>query len=414
MEIKRLVPDIRFKGFEDEWSVSKFIEICDTFIDGDWIESKDQCSEGIRLIQTGNVGINKFINKPNSTKWISESTFYELKCTEINAGDIIVSRLPEPAGRACLVPNLSIKLITSVDCTIIRPSENYINSYIVQFLSSEGYFKVVKDLLAGGTRQRISKKNLSKINIPVTSYDEQTQIGNYFKQLDDLIDLQQQKHKKLSQLKKAMLEKMFPKEGADMPEIRFKGFDGKWEEKEVRQVCANTYGGGTPRTNIKDYWDGNIPWIQSSDLSQDRLLNVVIRKYITQKGLNNSATKLVPKDSIAIITRVGYGKLAVLPFEYSSSQDFFSLSNLHIDIFFGVFAISRMLNKGLHEVQGTSIKGITKYELLNKKLFIPTDKCEQQKIGLYFQKLDDLLVNSQLQIDKFKNIKQALLAKMFV
>lgn len=82
------------------------------------------------------------------------------------------------------------------------------------------------------------------------------------------------------------------------------------------EVADKTYGGGTPKTSIEEYWQGNIPWIQSQDLSENKVFGVEPRKYINQKAIENSATKIIPKNSIAIITRVGVGKLALMPISY--------------------------------------------------------------------------------------------------
>ena len=168
--------------------------LCDVFTDGDWIEAKDQSDSGIRLIQTGNVGTTEYLDKENNKKWISEETFERLHCKEIYEGDILVSRLPEPAGRACIMPNLGIRMITAVDCTIVRTSKEYDRKYLVQYLSTPMYFKEVNSFLGGGTRQRISRGNLSGIDIPIPStIDEQGKIGEFFANLDHLITLHQHK-----------------------------------------------------------------------------------------------------------------------------------------------------------------------------------------------------------------------------
>ena len=113
----------------------KLKEICTVFSDGDWIESKSQSDKGIRLIQTGNIGEGKYLEKTERAKYISEDTFKELKCTEIFSGDILVSRLPEPIGRACIIPDKSGRMITAVDCTICRVNENIANrEYICYFI----------------------------------------------------------------------------------------------------------------------------------------------------------------------------------------------------------------------------------------------------------------------------------------
>ena len=203
-------PEIRFAGFTDAWELRKFSDLCSMFTDGDWIEAKNQSTEGVRLIQTGNVGVTQYLDKPNNAKWISEDTFSRLKCEEIFEGDILISRLPDPAGRACIMPNLGTKMITAVDCTIVRTLPDVNSEYLVQYLSTERYFKEINACLAGGTRQRVSRGNLAEFDIPLpNSSDEQHQIGTYFRTLDHLITLHQRKLETLKKLKKAMLQKMF-------------------------------------------------------------------------------------------------------------------------------------------------------------------------------------------------------------
>ena len=106
------------------WQTIKLKDLCEVFDDGNWIETKDQSNSGIRLIQTGNIKKGIFANRENKSRYISEKTFIELKCREIFPGDLLVSRLPDPVGRACIIPNLNNRLITSVDCTIIRVKKN--------------------------------------------------------------------------------------------------------------------------------------------------------------------------------------------------------------------------------------------------------------------------------------------------
>ena len=198
-----------------------------------------------------------------------------------------------------------------------------------------------------------------------------------------------------------------------VPELRFKGFTDDWEERKLEDYSEKTFGGGTPKTGIDEYWTGDIPWIKSSDLKKEQLYNVQPSKFITDDAVKNSATKLVPKNSIAIVTRVGVGKLALLPFEYTTSQDFLSLSNLKVDKWFGIYSTYTMLQKELNNIQGTSIKGITKPELLKKKMRTPSLIEEQSKIGTFFKQLDDIIALHQRKLDLLKEQKKGFLQKMF-
>ena len=182
--------------YTSSWEQRKLASLCEKFTDGDWIESKDQSDFGVRLVQTGNVGVAEYLDKPNNKKWISEDTFDRLHCEEVLPGDILISRLPEPAGRACIVPLLGTKMITAVDCTIVRTAPDMSNKFLVQYLSSQAYFDDVNTCLAGGTRQRISRGNLANFNVPIpVKKSEQDAIGMFFGYLDNLITLHQRKGK---------------------------------------------------------------------------------------------------------------------------------------------------------------------------------------------------------------------------
>ena len=196
------------------------------------------------------------------------------------------------------------------------------------------------------------------------------------------------------------------------PEIRFKGYTDEWEQRKLSELSEKTFGGGTPKTSNESFWKGNIPWIQSSDLIEGSLFDVEPRKYISQEAVDKSATKLVPENSVAIVTRVGVGKLAFMPFSYATSQDFLSLSVLKTEPQFTVYALYKKLQSELNAVQGTSIKGVTKDELLAKEVMIPCYK-EQEKIGSYLHSLDHLITLHQHKCELYQQSKQSMMEKLF-
>ena len=196
------------------------------------------------------------------------------------------------------------------------------------------------------------------------------------------------------------------------PKIRFKGYTDEWEQRKLSEFSEKTFGGGTPKTSNESFWKGNIPWIQSSDLIEGSLFDVEPRKYISQEAVDKSATKLVPENSVAIVTRVGVGKLAFMPFSYATSQDFLSLSVLKTEPQFTVYALYKKLQLELNTVQGTSIKGVTKDELLTKEIMIPCYE-EQEKIGSYLHSLDRLITLHQRKCEQAKKLKKYMLQKMF-
>ena len=410
MEKKQNVPALRFQGFSGKWSKRTLENMCDIFTDGDWIEANDQSDTGIRLIQTGNIGIAEYIDKPEHKKWISKETFDRLHCTAVLSGDILISRLPDPAGRACIIPELGMEMITAVDCTIVRVAEEYSKEYLVQYLSTHKYFAEVKNCLAGGTRQRISRGNLSVFSIPVpTDKTEQDRIGKFFERLDDSINVKKRKIQKLQQFRQAMLAKLFPREGAEEPELRFRGFSGKWKCKILREL-ADFYSGGTPTVGIKEYYSGNIPFIRSAEIHSAKTA-----LYISDEGLNCSSARMVKKGDIlyalygATSGEVGRAKLtgainqailAILP-NKNCDADFLTqwLHKSKINI------LSTYLQGGQGNLSGEIIK--------NLRILLPTLE-EQRKIGNFFRRLDDLISVQQKKLERMQRLKAALLEKMFV
>ena len=169
---------------EQPEACSKIEDVCTVFADGDWIESKDQSDEGIRLIQTGNVGNAQYLDKGERARFITEDTFERLNCTEVKANDILISRLPDPVGRACIIPEGLGKCITAVDCTIVRLRSRVMPEYFIAYTLSPFYMMQVASRETGSTRKRISRKNLGKLIIPVPAIEAQERFAAMVRQSD--------------------------------------------------------------------------------------------------------------------------------------------------------------------------------------------------------------------------------------
>ena len=197
----------------------------------------------------------------------------------------------------------------------------------------------------------------------------------------------------------------------NIPAYRFQGYTDAWELRKLGEITEKQFGGGTPTTSNALFWEGNIPWIQSSDL-EEGIFSVGPRKYITKDGLGNSSAQLIPKNSIAIVTRVGVGKLAFMPFTYTTSQDFLSISYLKTNELFTIYSLYIKLQNEIKVLQGTSIKGITKNELLIKEIPIPS-LPEQEAIGTFFSTLDRQITLHQRKLDTLKEQKKTYLKLLF-
>lgn len=196
------------------------------------------------------------------------------------------------------------------------------------------------------------------------------------------------------------------------PKIMLSNFKNNWKIFSFYNLANVFQSGGTPSTKEPTFWGGTIPWIQSSDIQKDILFGVIPQKFISEDGLLNSSAKLISKNSIAIVTRVGVGKLAIIDQDYATSQDFLSLSDFNGDTQFIVYSIYRMLQKESTQLQGTSIKGITKEDLLSKKVSLP-EIDEQSAIGSLFRTLDDLLASHKDNLSNYQSLKATMLSKMF-
>ena len=159
-------------------------QVCTVFADGDWIESKDQADEGIRLIQTGNVGNGVYLDKGERARYIDEETFARLNCTEVLPNDILISRLPDPVGRACIIPDGLGKSITAVDCSIVRLKSHVLPEFFVAYTMTTLYAAQIGSSVTGSTRKRISRKNLGQVIIPTPDIDLQKQFAAFVRQSD--------------------------------------------------------------------------------------------------------------------------------------------------------------------------------------------------------------------------------------
>ncbi len=188
----------------------KLGELCLLFTDGDWIESKDQSDSGIRLIQTGNIGNGEFIYKNDKAKYISEDTFKRLNCTEVFLDDILISRLPEPVGRGCIIPDIGERMITAVDCTICRVNESLIDrKYFCYFLESNAYKTQLEQHVTGTTRKRISRKNLSSVEIDIPEQAKQKEVVYKLDRLKKIIQNYNRELDLLDELVRARFVEMF-------------------------------------------------------------------------------------------------------------------------------------------------------------------------------------------------------------
>ena len=260
----------------------------------------------------------------------------------------------------------------------------------------------------------LTKQAIVNTAVKVPDTSEQHQIGVFFSTLDNLIAAAERQEDLLKQKKQAYLQLMFPQEGETEPRLRFAGFSGEWQQKMVGDLVGKTFGGGTPSTSNSEYWIGRLPWIQSSNLADGQIFRVDVEKHISDIALQHSSAQLIPAGSIAVVTHVGVGKLALVPFEYSTSQDFISLGDLKCDSRFLSLALQERLRKDLRVVQGSTIKGITKQDLLHKKLTLPKQRDEQARIATFLMLFGKTIAQINERKALLQRMKEAYLQRLFL
>ena len=406
--MSKKTPQIRFKGFTDDWEERKLGDVISISSE----KNGNQFSRADVLSVSREAGVVNQIEYQGRSFAGASIANYRV----VHKGDLIYTKSPLKGAPNGIFKTSEAEGIVSPLYAVYQSREA--NAAFVGWLLSNDNFAThyLYPLVNKGSKNTLLVSDADAISghLSFPNIEEQAKIVSFFTQLDNLIALHQRKLDLLKEQKKGFLQKMFPKNGARVPELRFAGFADDWEERKLKELSQDTFGGGTPKTSVTEYWNGEIPWIQSSDLSSDHLFGVLPKKHITENAVKNSATKLIPKNSIAIVTRVGVGKLAFMPYEFTSSQDFLSLSNLQVDCNFGMYSIYKMLQRELNNIQGTSIKGITKADLLDKEVIVPVEFEEQKKIGSFFKQLDDIIALHQRKLDLLKEQKKGFLQKMFV
>jgi len=396
---EKIVPQRRFKKFKngDDWEQRKLCNIVTNISDGDWIESEHIFNDGeYRIIQTGNLGEGIYLDKTNSAKFFYQKDFNQLNANEIFPGDILISRLAEPAGRTIILPNTGKRMVTSVDVTVIRPDDqNFDSMFLMTQMNSSKVLNEVNKSVSGTTHKRISRKNLEQIDLYVPHLAEQTVIGAFFKQIDNIIVLQKNKLDKLKELKLAYLSEMFPAEGELKPKRRFAGFTDDWEQRKLGEFADISTGKLDANAMVED---GEYDFYTSG-----------MKKYrIDTPAFEGPAITIAGNGAT-----VGYMHLA--DGEFNAYQRTYVLQNFQANRYFLYSEISKKLPRKIaQEARTGNIPYIVMDMLTELTISLPVLEEEQAKIGAFFKQLDNTIALHQHKLEKLQNIKQAYLNEMFV
>ena len=395
------------------WETTTLRDICSVFDDGDWIETKHQSDSGIRLIQTGNIKTGFFSDRIDKARYISEDTFASLKCIEVFRDDILVSRLPEPVGRACIIPPLHERAITAVDCTIIRvKKEKVIPEFLNYYMQSPSYFASIRNEITGSTRLRISRKKLGEIPVILPPLVEQKRIvaklDAAFAEIDNVIEAINTKETEIRNLQASLLGTFLI------------GNSEKWNKLALQGICSFISRGISPK-----YTEAGGVRVLNQKCIRNHLIDYSLsrRHDIAKKVVKQE--RFIKKGDV-LINSTGHGTLGRVaqvrdkPEEPTTVDSHITIVRpmakfFHLD-FFGYAAIF-IEDEIKASGQGTSGQTELSRTKLKEEFYIsfPTDFKEQQIIvtkldSAYneFKKANEAIIKSKLN---YQLLKSAVLAK---
>ncbi|WP_459176859.1 restriction endonuclease subunit S [Ewingella americana] len=408
MSMDNKVPEIRFEGFSEEWVEQNLGELID--VRSAARVHKEQWTEaGVPFFRTSDV-VSIYKGQENTKAFISYEIYNGLseKIGKVTKDDILITG-GGSIGIPYLVQNDNPLYFKDADLLWLKNNKKFNGYFLYTFFFSAPFKKHIKSISHTGTIAHYTIEQAKATPINTCCDEEQTQIGNYFQKLDALINQHQQKHDKLSNIKKAMLEKVFPKQGETIPEIRFKGFGGEWEDKFLGEMVT-CFSGGTPLVGIEEYYKGNIPFIRSAEINK-----ATTELTISESGLKNSSAKIVELGTVL------YALYGATSGEVGRARICGAINQAILAIVPKAKVCPEFLAHWLRKNKGNIVntylqggQGNLSGEIVKNLILKLPDFEEQTAIGNYFQKLDTLINQHQQQITKLNNIKQACLSKMFV
>ena len=409
MEEKKQVPQIRFKGYVDAWEQRKLgefgsVSMCRRIF-------KEQTSErgDIPFYKIGTFG-------SVADAFISKELFeeYKSKYPYPKKGDILISASGS-IGRTVEFTGEN-EYFQDSNIVWLNHDERLSNLFLKCFYS------VVKWAgIEGSTIKRLYNDNILNTSINVPSIPEQEKIGNYFANLENLITLHQRKYDKLVNIKKSMLEKMFPKNGRDVPEIRFKGFTDAWEQRKLSEVATMHARIGWQNLRTSEFLDsGDYMLITGTDFN-DGAINYSTCHFVERERYEQDKHIQIKNGSILITKDGTLGKVAYvqglsMPATLNAGvfnveiKDEIKVDNKYL---FQYLKAPFLMNYVDKKATGGTIKHLNQNILVDFPVLIPS-KAEQEAIGIYFEQLDNLITLHQRKLEKLKNIKKSMLDKMFV
>ena len=336
--------------------------------------------------------------------WVKPRVWTTQKTKTADIGDLIMS-VRAPAGS---MGKTAYNAVIGRGVAAIKGSEYFFQ--ILSKMDADGYWKKIA---VGSTFESINSDAIRNAIIKLPSKAEQEKIGQYFSSLDTLLTLHQRKLDQLKTIKKALLEKMFPKNGKSVPDIRFKGFTDAWEQHNLSDFMADFI---VPMRDKPREFSGSIPWTRIEDIEGKYLNGSLSGQYVSFETIKNMNLKIIPKNSLIVSSSASFGVVAIITQDLITNQTFIGLvpkEEKDLDFWYTFFHSSSARKYMELQSVGSTIFYIAREKFVTMPVIIPL-KEEMKKIGIFYSSLDSLLTLHQRKLDLLKNIKKSLLQKMFV
>lgn len=403
-------PEIRFAGFANAWEQHKLGSVAEKIGSGKTPHGGERVykSSGTPLIRSQNV-TGDVVDLTNVV-FIDKATDDTMESSKVRYDDVLLNITGASIGRSAVYKGKNNANVNQHVC-IIRPSVGIDSDFVQMHLASNNGQKQIEQSQAGGGRQGLNFEQIGKMSFFFPLIGEQRKIGSFLRNLDNLITLHQRKHDKLANIKKAMLGKMFPQDGASVPEVRFAGFTGAWEQRKMGEIVSSyadpvaTPVDGYVRLGIRSHAKGTFhnyvrPGMELETAQMHRV------------GKNNFIVNITFgwEHAVAITDENDAGKLVSHRFPQ------FSFNEGMVSRFFKFSILDEKFRHHLwlSSPGGAGRNRVLKLSEMLEYPFWTTSAGEQSKIADFLEQLDYLIIFHQRELDKLQNLKKAFLEKMFV
>ena len=407
-------PALRFKGFTDPWEQRKLREICDFITKGATPTTYGFSwqPDGVPFFRNDSIKDNVFVFGEFS--YISEAANEVLKRSEVHGNDILIA-ITGDIGKVGIIPDTVEKANINQHIARVRIRKEALPYFVYQYLASDDTQKEYQKIKTGLSMPQLSLEQVRDIVVKIPEFNEQGKIVDCLRSIDTLITLHQRKYEKLVNIKKSMLDKMFPKNGASVPEIRFKGFTDPWEQRKLGEIAVFSKGVGYSKNDLCE--EGTPIILYGRLYTKYETCIFDVDTFVKEKAgsVYSKGGEVIVPASGETAEDISIASVVVKPGILLGGDLNIVLPTAEYDSAFLALTISSgAAHKYLSSLaQGKSVVHLHNSDIQSVSAKFPTKK-EQEKIHSIFSKIDTLITLHQRKLEKLQNIKKSCLEKMFV